>query len=84
MRLYRIIAPNKPPTTTVADSLVGKEGIVTAPTNPNHRTKGKVRIESQIWSASADTIIPSGTRIKVISSEGVHVKVIPIKDGKSI
>jgi membrane protein implicated in regulation of membrane protease activity len=75
MKTYRVLSPNKPPTTTVADSLIGKEGIVTAPTDPDHRTKGKVRIESQIWSAYADTVIPVGEKVKVIASEGVHVKV---------
>jgi membrane protein implicated in regulation of membrane protease activity len=75
LKTYQFIAPNKPPTTTVADSLIGKEGIITTPTDPDHRTRGKVRIGSQVWSAYADTIIPVDTKVKVVKSEGVHVKV---------
>ncbi|UCH88679.1 MAG: NfeD family protein, partial [Thermoplasmata archaeon] len=79
IKVYRVLSPNRPPTTTVADSLIGKEGIVTVPTDPDHRTRGKVRIESQIWSAHADTVIPENTKVEVIASEGVHVKIIPKK-----
>jgi membrane protein implicated in regulation of membrane protease activity len=79
LRVYKFIAPTKPPTTTVGDSLIGKEGIITTQTDPDNRTKGKVRIGSTPWSASADSVIPKGTKVVVISSEGVHVKVKPIE-----
>ena len=82
MKTYQHIAPTKPPTTTVADSLIGKEGIITTPTDPDHGTKGKVRIDSQVWSAHADTIIPVDTKVKVVKSEGVHVKVVRISPQK--
>jgi membrane protein implicated in regulation of membrane protease activity len=84
LKTYQHIAPTKPPTTTVADSLIGKEGIITTPTDPDHGTKGKVRIDSQVWSAHADTIIPVDTKVKVIKSEGVHVKVERISPQKRI
>jgi len=84
LKTYQFIAPNKPPTTTVADSLLGKEGIITTPTDPDHRTRGKVRIDSQVWSAYADSVIPVDTRVKVIKSEGVHVKVIRIPSQRRV
>jgi membrane-bound ClpP family serine protease len=75
IKVYKTLAPNRPPTTTAADSLIGKDGIITVETDPDHKTKGKVRIGSQVWSATSDTVIPVDTKVEVISSEGVHVKV---------
>lgn len=80
VKLYRILSPNRPPTTTVGDSLIGKEGIVLTPTDPDKPTKGKVRIGSTPWSATADRVIPEGKKVVVIASEGVHVKVKMIDD----
>lgn len=74
IKLYQRLAPPAPPETTVATSLVGKEGIVTAEVRPNDIT-GKVRIEHDTWSATSDHVIPKGARIVVFASEGVHVKV---------
>jgi inner membrane protein len=74
IKLYQRLAPPAPPETTVATSLVGKEGIVTVEIKPNQIT-GKVRIEHDMWSATADHIIPKGVHVVVVASEGVHVKV---------
>ena len=84
IRIYKYLSPNRPPTTTSADSLIGREGIITVPTNPDHRTKGKVRIGSQIWSAYSETVISEGAKVKVIASEGVHVKVRRIPDKRRV
>lgn len=72
IKMYQRLAPPAPPETTVATSLVGKEGVVVTTIEP-HSLKGKVRIENDDWSASADHSISPGTRIRVRSSEGVHV-----------
>ncbi len=72
---YRRLAPPEAPTTTVGESLVGKEGIVIANTFPHSTTKGKVKIGSDIWSATSDKLIKKGTRVVVLKAEGVHVKV---------
>jgi membrane protein implicated in regulation of membrane protease activity len=74
IKMYQKLAPPAPPETIVATSLVGKEGIVEAEVLPNS-LKGKVRIEHDTWSATSDKVIPVGKRVKVRSSEGVHVKV---------
>ncbi len=71
---YQKLAEPEPPTTMVSDSLVGKSGVVTVTTNPDN-LKGKVKIGSDLWSASSDEIIEEGTRVIVESSEGVHVHV---------
>ena len=62
------------PETTVASSLLGKRGLVTREIEPGN-LRGKVMIENDTWSATAETVIPVGTKVVVKSSEGVHVKV---------
>lgn len=79
--LYRMIARPEPPTTTVASSLVGRTGIVTVEVIP-YSLKGKVKIEHDIWSATASQTIPPGTKVKVVKAEGVHVEVEPITEKK--
>ncbi len=74
IKLYQRLAPPGPPETTVATSLVGKEGVVTKEVTPND-LKGKVRIEHDTWSATANRDIPVGRHVIVRSSEGVHVVV---------
>lgn len=74
MLFYRTLAPPSPPTTTVGESLVGKQGIVTAQVVPES-IKGKVKIENQIWSATANEVIPEGAIVQVVQSRGVHVVV---------
>lgn len=76
---YRQLAPPQEPTTTVGDSLVGKRGLVTTATDPDSETKGKVRIGSDIWSATSEQPIKEGSRVEVIASEGVHVIVRKVK-----
>lgn len=68
---YRKIAPaDKPPTTIAGDSLVGREGTVTHAVEPNS-SKGKVRLERQVWSATADESIPEGAAVVVKRVDGV-------------
>lgn len=76
---YRRLAPPEAPTTTVGESLVGKQGIVTIMTSPQSSTKGKVKIDSEIWSATSDKPIKKGKHVVVIASEGVHIMVKEIK-----
>ena len=72
--LYKRLGGTAPPSTTVTGSLVGREGVVTVETNPEN-LKGKVKIGSDTWSADSDEILPVGTEVTVVSSEGVHVHV---------
>ncbi|MCL1811865.1 MAG: NfeD family protein [Methanomassiliicoccaceae archaeon] len=73
---YQILARPEPPTTTVVDSLIGKEGVVIADVKPGN-LKGKVRIDTDSWSATSDTVIKTGSEVIVYAAEGVHVKVRP-------
>ena len=71
---YQRLAVPEPPTTTVADSLTGKVGVVTIATEVGNM-KGKVRIGSDIWSATSDEPLEEGCKVVVEYSEGVHVHV---------
>jgi len=74
VKMYQLLAKPEPPTTTVTDSLLGKEGVVTVRTEPDN-IAGKVRIDSEIWSATSEEPIEAGAEVKVIRSRGVHVTV---------
>ena len=71
---YQKLGAPEPPSTTVADSLVGRTGTVTVPTEAAS-LRGKVRVGSDVWSARSDEPIEEGAEVVVESAEGVHVKV---------
>jgi membrane-bound ClpP family serine protease len=73
--MYGRITPDESPTTVSRDSLVGREGQVKIPVNAN-TISGKVVIGSTEWSAhSTGATIAIGKKVKVVSSEGVHIVV---------
>jgi membrane-bound ClpP family serine protease len=73
--VYSKITPNESPTTISRDSLVGLEGIVTKEVDAD-TLNGKVRVARQDWSAQTlGAVIPAGKKVRVISSEGVHIVV---------
>lgn len=63
------------PFTISRDSVVGLEGMVVFDVNSD-TIRGKVRVSGQIWSAKCENgYIPKDTKVRVISSEGVHIVV---------
>lgn len=78
--MYQRYGPTSKPETTTSASLVGKTGIVTRKVEP-HSLKGKVKIESTIWSATSDAAISENTMVKVTDAKGVHVTVEEIQEG---
>ena len=75
---YRLLAKPVPPTTSVADSLIGKKGKVLSRTSPDD-LKGKVKIGTDVWSAVSDETLEEGTEVEVVSTEGVHITVKKIE-----
>ncbi|MCK9323744.1 MAG: NfeD family protein [Candidatus Methanomethylophilaceae archaeon] len=73
IRAYKFLGEPIAPSTMVSESLIGKVGTVTEKVYPDS-IKGKVQINSDIWSATSDEIIEKGTKVRVCSAEGVHVK----------
>ena len=71
---YRKIAPGQKPQTTSMDILGGKKGVVVKTVHPGS-ISGKIEIENRVWSATSDSVIEEGTKVIVINSEGVHVRV---------
>jgi inner membrane protein len=74
---YRWVAPIHEPMSTTVHSLQGQTGVVVAPIVPDSLS-GKVQIQSEVWSARSEQPIPKGTRVQVVSGEGVSVLVRPI------
>lgn len=74
IKIYQHLAPPTPPSTIVTESLIGKIGIIIAPTEIGNM-KGKVKIDSDIWSATSDDRIEIGSKVIVENGHGVHVHV---------
>jgi len=79
IKLYQKLAPPEPPTTTVGTSLIGKQGTVLVEVRPK-QISGKVEVENQTWSATANAAIPVGTDVRIVESRGVHIVVEPITE----
>jgi inner membrane protein len=79
---YRWVAPIHKPMSTTVQSLEGQTGIVVTAVVPDSLS-GKVQIQSEVWSARSDKPIPPGTRVRVVSGEGVSVLVRPIDAGRT-
>ena len=62
---------------TNADRLIDQEGIVIKAIDPIEG-KGQVKVMGQVWSAKADSNIEEGSRVKVVSLEGVKLVVTQI------
>lgn len=72
---YRKIAPaTSAPVTMSGEALVGRRGKVTVAVVPNSQ-KGKVKVESNVWSATADEEIAVGADIEVVEVKGVTLTV---------
>jgi membrane protein implicated in regulation of membrane protease activity len=71
---YQLLGKPEPPATTVNSSVIGRKGIVTAATD-SETLKGKVKIDSETWSAQSDEPLAVGTHVIIEAAEGVHVKV---------
>jgi membrane-bound ClpP family serine protease len=76
---YKKLSIGHPPTTTVGDSLIGRQGIVLTEVVPNS-VKGKVKIGNTTWSAVSNEAIAVDEMVEVVASEGVHVQVEKIEN----
>jgi len=79
LKFYQRLSPPTKPTTTMSSSLKGKTGRVLKTIQPE-QIKGKIRIENQIWSATADTVIEEGKKVEVIEGRGVHLLVKEVEE----
>ena len=72
--IYRRIGKPQNPATTSQFSLVGKVGIVIKDIKPD-TLDGKVKIGSEVWSATSDKTIVKGKKVVIKKVEGVHLEV---------
>ncbi|MDG6257033.1 MAG: NfeD family protein [Methanomicrobiaceae archaeon] len=77
---YGRLTPDASPTTISRDSLVGREGRVLREVNAE-TLAGKVTIDGVEWSArSTRGTIGTGTAVRVVRSEGVHIVVEEVEE----
>ena len=62
------------------DALIGKVALVTKAIDPD--LGGQVRIEGEVWVASAHEKIEENVKVKVVSVSGTKVHVEKIKEGE--
>jgi membrane protein implicated in regulation of membrane protease activity len=62
------------------DAVIGRPGIVTQAIDP-HTDVGQVRVDGQVWRASADRDIEEGARVKVERVLGAKVIVTKVEPG---
>ena len=67
----RITKPS--PQLSNVDRLIGSTATVTQKIDPD--TAGKIRFESEIWSAIADESIPPESKVRILSVSGTKLKV---------
>ncbi len=81
--IYRKLSPPSPPVTESYEGLIGKTGVVIETVKP-YSLEGKVKIDSDMWSATSDVVIEPGRRVIVIGVEGVHLIVKPLKEEEQV
>ncbi len=59
-----------------ADAHIGREGVVTLDIEPVVGA-GRVNVGGEDWAARADASVAAGTRIRVVGSDGIVLKVTP-------
>jgi membrane protein implicated in regulation of membrane protease activity len=58
------------------DTLIGREGVVTFDIEATVGA-GRVNVGGEDWAARSATPIPAGTRIRVVSADGIVLEVVP-------
>jgi len=61
-----------------SEGLIGKVGEVLEEITPQR--PGKVFVEGEIWKAEADTLIPKGSKVIVLSKDGFNLKVKTVEE----
>ena len=59
------------------DTLIGREGVVTFDIESTVGA-GRVNVGGEDWAARAPSPLPAGTRIRVVSADGIILEVVPV------
>ena len=73
--MYGRITPDESPTTISRDSLVGMEGTRESPGRHNHHVRKSDHRINGMERPVAGAAIPAGKKVRVVSSQGVHIVV---------
>ena len=79
--IKKIVKTPKTKSTNVY-SIIGKEGIVLESID-NLNSTGKVKVNGELWSANSDSNIEKGETIKVLSVNGVKLKVEKVNEASN-
>ena len=74
LQIYKKLGRGHKVLTPSVGTMSGKSGLVVEDVIPNDLS-GKVRIGSEIWSATSNEPIPKGEKVVVVKGEGVHLVV---------
>ena len=75
--LRALVRSRKEPVAMGLETLVGQRGVAETDLAPH----GRVRVESESWSADADDPpVPAGTEVTVVSARGATLRVRPLKE----
>ena len=66
-----LVRDRRKPAVTGVEGLVGEIGVTTE----DLRGRGTVRVHGELWRASCPDVLNEGTRVKVVSVEGLELKV---------
>ena len=80
--IKKIVKTPKTKSTNVY-SIIGKEGIVLESID-NLNSTGKVKVNGELWSAISDSNIEKGETIKVLSINGVKLKVEKVNEVSNV
>lgn len=65
------VAAMRQPQVTGSEGMIGARGEALTELNPH----GLVRCQGEVWSATADELIPPGERVRVVAIDRLHARV---------
>lgn len=72
--LSAVVRAQRLPVKTDPRAVIGVEGVATTDLSP----VGTVQVQSELWTAEAESPIPAGARVRVVDVQGVRLRVVPV------
>lgn len=75
---WPVVVAWRSPTLTGAEGMVGSKGEALTELSPH----GLIRCQGELWSATAQEVIPAGERVRVVAVDRLHARVtryVPVK-----
>lgn len=68
---WPVVTAMRRPTVTGAEGMLGAKGEALTELSPH----GLIRCHGEVWSATADELIPAGERVRVLAVDRLHARV---------